>query len=197
MRPTQLRHRGAFPTFFVSCKCEIAIPVHQPLLRYALQQAALDPSVRAIRYRKGPEIECPRVSLQGVVLDRVDGRFLLRVCETRPDRSDDEMARFTHVLERYDLRLLERDASDIRREPLFSNARAVWSYARYQVSLTDRLRMSIALEEGGPQSIFELEERAWPTCDILGAVCALACEGLLRLNIDHAPLGLRTIVLGQ
>jgi hypothetical protein len=197
MRPTQLRHRVAIPTVFVSCKCETAIPIHQPLLRYALQQAALDPSVRAIRYRTGPDIECPRVSLHGVVLDRADGRFLLRVYETRPRRSEDELARLIYAIERHGLRLLERDASEIRREPLFSNSRAVWSCARYHVSLPDRLRLSLALEDGWPQSLIELEERARPTCDILAAVCALACEGLVRLNIHNTPLGPRTIVLGR
>jgi hypothetical protein len=196
MRPTQFRHRGAIPTFFVSCKCETAIPIHQPLLRYALQQAALEPLVRAIRYRTGPDIECPRVSLHGVVLDHADGQFLLRVYETRPKRSEDELARLAYAIERHGLHLLERDASEIRREPLFSNARVVWEYARYNVSLTDRLRIAIALEEGGRQSVVELEERARPTCDVLAAVCALACEDLVRLNIDAAPLGPRTIVLG-
>jgi hypothetical protein len=64
------------------------------------------------------------------------------------------------------------------------------------VSVTDRLRIGLALEDGEPQSLVELEERARPTCDVLAAVCALACEDLVRLNIDAAPLGPRTIVLG-
>jgi hypothetical protein len=197
MRPTQFRHRGAIPALFVSCKCEIAIPIHRPLLRDAVQQAALEPAVRAIQFRRSPDIECPRVSLHGVVLDRVDGRFLLRVYERRTQRSDEELARVTYVLARHRLRLLERDALDIRREPLFSNARAVWSYARYDVSLTDRLRIGLALEEGGPQSIVELEERARPTCDIVAAVCALACADLVGLNIHHVPLGRYTIVAAR
>jgi len=197
MRPTQLRHRVTMPSLFVSCKCERAIPMHGGLLRYALQQAALEPSVRAIHYRTGPAIECPRVSLDGVVLDRVDGSFLLRVYETRPKRSEEELALLTYALERRGLRLLERDAPDILREPLFSNARTVWTYERYRVSLTDRLRISVVLEEEGPQSIIELEERARPMCDILAAVCALACEDLVRLNLHHAPLGPSTIVLGR
>jgi hypothetical protein len=197
MRPTQLRHRVTTPSFFVTCKSDVAIPIHHPLVRYALQQAALEPSVRAINYQTGPDIECPRVSLHGVVLDRVDGRFLLRVYETRPERSEDELARLTYAVERHGLRLLERDAPDIQREPLFSNARTVWSQVRYYVSLPNRLRISLALEDGGPQSLIELEERARPDCDILAAVCVLACENLVRLNIDTAPLGPRTIVLGR
>jgi hypothetical protein len=106
------------------------------------------------------------------------------------------LARLTYAIERHGLRLLERDALDVQREPIFSNARVVWSYARYNVSLTDRMKIALALEEG-PQSIIELEERARPTCDILAAVCVLACEDRVRLNIDDAPLGLRTIVRGR
>jgi len=195
MRPTQLRHRVTTPSFFVSCKCETAIPIQQPLLRYALQQAALEPSVRAIRYRTGPDIECPHVSLHGVVLDCADRQFLLRVYETRPKRSEDELARLTYAIERHGLRLLERDGPDIRREPLFSNARVVWSYAQYNVSVTDRLRIGLALEDGEPQSLVELEERARPTCDVFAAVCALACEDLVSIKLHHDPLGPRTIVL--
>jgi hypothetical protein len=123
------------------------------------------------------------------------GAFLLRVCETRPERSDEEVARLTYVLERHGLRLLERDAQDVHREPLFSNARAVWSHAGRHVSLMDRLKIAVALEDG-PQPIIELEDRARPICDVVATVCALACENLVRLNIQEAPLGPRTIVLG-
>ncbi|MGY3532189.1 hypothetical protein ACVISU_004957 [Bradyrhizobium sp. USDA 4452] len=194
MRPTQLRHRAAVPALFVSCKCEIGVPIqHQPLLRCALERAALDPAVQAIRYRTGPIIECPALSLHGVVLYRIDGCFLLRVYETRPERSEDQLARLTYVLQRYGLRLLERDSSEIRRELLFTNSRLVWSYARRPVSLSDRLRIGLALEEWGPQSLAELEARARPSCDIVAALCALACADLVSLNIHHVPLGRFTV----
>jgi hypothetical protein len=185
------------PLLFTGPKCAVAIPViaHDPLLLDALQQAALAPSVRAIRYRTGPEIECPRFSLAGVELHREDGIFLLRVSQTRPQRSAEEIASVTHVLESHGLRLLERDAEDVSREPLFSNVRAVFSHAGRHVSLTDRLAIGLALEDG-PQSIAELEERARPNCDLVAAVSALACEGLLRLDIEDANLGPRTMVLG-
>ncbi len=195
MRPTQCRPRAAVPALFVSCKCEIGVPIRQPpLLRYALEQAALDPAVLAIRYRTGPIIECPPLSLHGVVLYRVDGRFLLRVYETQPETDEGQRARLTYALGRYGLRLLERDLIDIRREPLFTNSRTVWSYARHQVSLLDRLRIGLALEGEGPQSLAELEERAHPTRDIVANICALACADLVSLNIHHAPFGRCTIV---
>jgi len=186
----------ARPLLFTSPKCRVAIPVDDVLLRYALQQASLDSSVREISYRSGPQLECPAISLAGVVLRSDSGTFLLSVHETRLDRSEEEIARLAYVFDRYGLRLLERDARDIRREPVFSNARAIWSHAGRDVSLTDRLRIGVALEYG-PLSIFELEHLAQPSCDIVDAVCALACEDLLRLNIQDAPLSARTFVLGS
>lgn len=196
MRPHQLRHQP-LRTFFISPKCDMAISVRDPLLLYALQQAALDTSVQAIHQQLGPEIACQDISLAGVVLDRSDGNFLLSVHETRPQRSAEQAAGLAFVLKRYGLGLLERDAADIRYEPQFSNSRLVWSYARYHVSITDRLRIAIALEDGGPQSVVELEKRARPTCDTLAAVCALACQDLLGLNLSHDPFGPRTIVFAR
>lgn len=189
------RYPVARPLLFTSCKCRAAIPVYDALLRYALEQASLDPSVREIRYRTGPQIECPPMSLAGVVLRREDGTFLLRVHQTRPERSDEEDARLNFVLQQHGLRLLEWDTKHIHREPLFSNARTVWSHAGRHVSLIDRLKLAVSLEEG-PQTVHELEERARPGCDVVAAVCALACQNLLRLNIEDAHLGPRTIVLG-
>lgn len=191
------RHPAARPSFFTGPKCSVSIPVHDALLLDALQQASLAFSVRSISYRTGPQLECPHVSLAGPILHREDGMFLLRVSETRPLRGSDESARLAHVIECHGLRLLERDGPDVRREPLFSNARAVWSHAGRPVSLIDRLKIGLALEEDGPQPIAELEERVRPACDLVAALCALACENLLRLNIEDAHLGPRTIVLGS
>jgi hypothetical protein len=180
---------------FTSPKCKAAIPVHHFLIRDALAQASLDPSVRSIRYRQTKDLHDRQEELTGIVLNRMDGDFLLVVCEAQPQRSDWALAHFARVLESNGLRLLERDALDVRREPLFSNARAVWSYERYHVSVNDRLRIGAALAEDGPQSIIELEERARSSCDIIAAVCAMACEDLVELlNIYEVPLGTRTIV---
>jgi hypothetical protein len=97
------------------------------------------------------------------------------------------------ILECKGLRLLERDPSDIRRDPLFSNTREIWSHERYCVPLIDRLKISVVLEEG-PQSILEIEERARPSCDIIRALCALACENLVEISIHERPLGPNTVV---
>lgn len=187
---------AACPAFFTGPKCNVAIPVKDGLLLDALQQASLSPSVRSIGYRTGPQLECPPVSLAGVVLHREDGLYLLRV-GAQPQRRSEESARLEHVMRRHGLRLLERDAADVHREPFFSNVRAVWSHSGRTVPLLVRLKIGLALEEHGPQALGELEERTRLAGDLVGAVCALACENLLRLDIGTARLGPSTLVLGS
>lgn len=186
--------RKAASTFFSAPKCKVAIPVDTILLRDALLQASLDPSVRAIHYRKAPNPHGTPSTLKSVVLERIDGDFLLAIRETRLRRTEEELARLADMLASDGLRLLERDALDVRREPLFSNARAVWYNERFPVSVHNRLKIAAVLSEDGPQSILELEERARPTCDVIAAVCALACEALLELDLREIPLGPRTVV---
>ncbi|QHP68131.1 hypothetical protein EI171_13225 [Bradyrhizobium sp. LCT2] len=188
--------RKAASTTFSGPKCKVAIPIESLLLRDALREASLDAQVRALQYRKAPNLYGTPPTLMSVVLQRIDGDFLLAVCERRPQRSAAEYQRLAEMLASEGLRLLERDADDIRREPIYSNVREVWSNARFHVSLRDRLKIGAALAEDGPQTILEIEERARPCCDIIAAVCALACEGLLEIDVRDAPLGPRSVVRG-
>jgi hypothetical protein len=196
MRATQFIRRPASSTFFTSPKCRTAVPVDNPLTRFTLQQASLDTAVRSIRYEAGLKIECPPISLAGIVLDRVDGTFLLRVHQTKPWRSAEERARLDYALRCNGLRLLEREAREIKAEPLFTNARQVWAHEREDVPLLDRLRISVTLAEYGPQLIRDLEARARPDGNVVAEACALACQNLLTLNIDDRPLGPFTVVAG-
>ncbi|MEH2488484.1 hypothetical protein [Bradyrhizobium sp. AZCC 2230] len=188
--------RKATSTTFFGPKCKVAIPIASLLLRDALREASLDAQVRAIHYRKASNLYGTPPSLMSVVLQRIDGDFLLAVCERRPQRSAADYERFAGLLASDGLRLLERDADDIRREPIYSNVREIWSNARCHVSVRDRLKIGAALAEDGPQTILEIEERARPYCDIIAAVCALACEGLVEIDIRDAPLGPRSVVRG-
>ncbi|UPJ53405.1 hypothetical protein IVB30_20070 [Bradyrhizobium sp. 200] len=193
MRSSQFRKRTIAPVFFTGSKCEVAIPIRSVLLRDALRQASLEPEVCAIRYRQAPHILGAQVSLTGVILDRVDGTFLLALCKVRPRCDEKQPRQFEKMLESRGLKLLERDESDIRSEPLFSNTAEIWLHERYPVPLNDRLRISAALEDG-PQSIVDIEDRARPNCDIFCAICSLACENLIEIHIRDAPLGLNTVV---
>ena len=147
MRPSQFHLRTAGPTVFVSPKCRAAIQIFNPLLRYAIQQASLEPDVQAIR--KSSDLMGPQIPLKGVVIERADGAVFLTVCEKKPSRSNAELGQLIRALAANGLRLLERDASDIKSEPLFSNAREVWSHQRYPVTLKDRLKITAVLHEEG------------------------------------------------
>jgi len=196
IRVSTSSHRDPRPSLLRSPKCRglVAVPAHDVLLRHALEQACLDSSVQEIQYRDGPLLGCPRVSLAGVVLRTEIGAFLLRAQEVRPEYSEEDDARHKFVLRRFGLQLLERDARDIFSEPKYSNARNVWAHARERVSLADRLKLSVALQ-AGPQRIVELENRVRLDCDVVAAVCALACENLVQLHLHDVPLGPSTIVV--
>jgi hypothetical protein len=189
MRSSQFRRR----TIFTSSKCAVAIPIRNILLRDALRQASLDPEVCAIRYRQTPDIRTAQVPLTGVILDKIDGTFLLAICKVRPRRDEEQLKQFERTLESRGLKLLERDESDIRSEPLFSNTAEIWFHERYPVPLTDRLKIAAALEDG-PQSMVDVEDRARPNCDIFCAICSLACENLVEIHLRDAPLGLNSVV---
>lgn len=188
--------RKATSTIFSGPKCKIAIPIESLLLRDALQEASLDAQVRTLQYRKAPNLYGTPPTLMSVVLQRIDGDFLLAVCERRPQRSAADYERLGELLASEGLRLLERDADDIRREPIYSNVQEVWSNARFHVSIRDRLKIGAALAESGPQTILEIEERARPCCDIIAAMCALACEGLVEIDLRDTPLSPRSVVRG-
>jgi hypothetical protein len=192
MRNSQYR-RKMEPVIFTSSKCAVAIPVRNTLLRDALRQASLEPEVCAIRYTQAPDLHAAQVSLTGVILDRVDGTFLLAISKVRPGRDQEQFRQFERMLESRGLKLLERDESDIKSEPLFSNTAEIWFHESYPVPLKDRLKIAAALEDG-PQSIADIEDRARPNCDIFCAICLLACENLVEIYIRDAPLGLNTVV---
>ncbi|QQN62157.1 hypothetical protein JIR23_21425 [Bradyrhizobium diazoefficiens] len=185
---------NATPPLFLGPKCTVAIPLESFLQRDALREASLDPAVCAIHYRTAPNPYGTPPTLKGVVLGRLDGDFLLDVRQVRPRRSEAANARLAEQLAATGLRLLERDAADIRREPIYSNVHEVWSHQHYLVPIVDRLRIGAALCEKGPQTVRELHLRARPDCHPLSAVCALSCEGLLSVDVREGRLGEQTMV---
>lgn len=186
--------RKETPTLFLGPKCTVAIPLESLLQRDALREASLDPAVCTIHYRAAPNPYGAPPTLMGVVLGRLDGNFLLEVCQVRPHRSSATSALLAEQLAATGLRLLERDAADIRREPIYSNVHEVWSHEHYPVPIVERLRIGAALCESGPQTVHELRQRACPDCHLVAAVCALSCEGLLTVDVREGPLGEQTMV---
>jgi hypothetical protein len=195
MRASQFRKPAASQSLFVGPKSSAAIPISSLLLRDAVLQATFDPAVWKIDFIPSARVNQATVKLNAVVLQRDDGRFMLDVVEGRSLRdADSESGFFLQALQQLNVSPLELTATDIRREPKFSNCREIWRHKAHPVSMSTRMGIQRALEDEGPLSILQLEDIVQSHFDIETAVFALACDAVLELNLDETPLGHHTIV---
>lgn len=190
----QISHAAATSHLFISAKTRTAIPARHHLVRDALIQATLDPSVRSIDYVLSARVAAAPVELAATVIVRDDGRYWLDVVDARPSRSLDEERLVTIALRDLDASPLTLTAADIRREPRFANARAVWNYRLHPVGIEMRLRVLTALQEDGPLPLGSLLRCIRSARDPAPAVMALACSDLVELDLVTGPLGPNTIV---
>jgi hypothetical protein len=79
-------------------------------------------------------------------------------------------------------------------EPYCTNARTVWAYVDYPVSIGLRLQVLGALTDDGAMPLGELLSRLRSDRDPAPAMFALACLDLIELELTSAPLGPATIV---
>jgi hypothetical protein len=112
---------------FISAKTSTVIPARHPLVRDALVQASLDPRVRSLDYISSTPVGTAQVALKAIVIVRDDGRFYLDVVEARPLRDVEAEGLALIALDRLGLAPLTLTAGDIKREPRYANAKAVWA----------------------------------------------------------------------
>jgi hypothetical protein len=174
---------------FVSAKTSAPIPARSGLLREALVQASLDPPVRSIEYVGSAVVASRPIELGAIVLERNDGRFLLDVVPARRVRDLEEEGLVLIALGRLDLKTLTLTSAEIRKEPLFTNANAVWRYRMHPVGIAMRLKVLTLLQEEGPLRLGCLLARIHAVRDPAPAVMALACSDLIELDLVSQPLG--------
>ncbi len=180
-------------SFFIAAKTTTAIPARHPALRDALVQASLDPRIRSIGYVASAFVASEHVELGAVVVLRDDGRFLLDVVQARPVRDLEEEGLLQIALADLDLQPLVVTAEEIRREPRYANAKAVWRYRLHPVGIAMRMRILTLLQEDGPLRLDCLLNRVHTVRDPAPAVLALACSDLIELDLVSQPLGPSTI----
>lgn len=183
------------PDLFKSAKCAVAIPVHHPLVGETLVQASLDPDTLSINFIRSVTVGASSVALDAVVLVRKDGRRLLDVEDVRPvvGISEDNLRRL--ALKQLGLARLTLSAADIKREPLYSNARLVWSYRNRSIPIGLRIRVLELLAEDGPMRLANLLASTGSNeADPAASVLALACANLLEIELSETPLGPQTLV---
>ena len=179
---------------FVSVKCGRAVvPMRHPLVRDALVQAALDPTIRSIEYLPMIGTALATMKVDAIAIERNDGRYYLDIVEARPRRSIAQRLMVAQALLDLGLRPLVRTESDIIREPRCTNARTVFEYVGRPVDVGLRLQILGALTDDGPMPLGELLTRLRSNREPATAVMALACANVIELDLVSAPLGPRTL----
>jgi hypothetical protein len=186
-------HASPRSDLFVSAKTSTAIPARHPLVRDALVQASLDPQVRSLEFAPSATFDAAQVALQAIVVVRDDGRFHLDVVEARSVRDVELEGLALIALDRLGLTPLSLTAADIKREPRFANAKAVWAYRLHPVGIGMHMRILTVLQEDGPLRLACLLKGVRTVRDPAPAVMALACSDLLELDVLSHPLGPATI----
>jgi len=189
-----LSHAAPRADLFISAKTSTAIPARHPAVRDALVQASLDPQVRSLDFIASATVEATPVALKAIVVVRDDGRFHLDVVEARPVRDVETEGLALIALDHLGLAPLTLHAADIRREPRFANARAVWEHRMHPVGIAMRLKVLTVIEEDGPLTLGCLLKRINAVRDPAPAIMAMACSDLIELDLVSRPLGPSTIV---
>jgi hypothetical protein len=185
--------QAATGTLFVSAKTTVASPTPCSLVRDALIQATLDPQVCSIEFRAQARLAATQVALDAIVIARDDGWFYLDVVPARPVRDLDTEGMALIALAELGLMPITLTATDIRREPRFANSRLVWSYRLHPVGISMRMRVLQTLADDGPMSLSRLVFAVRSDRDPNPAILALACSGLIELDLVSRPLGPDTI----
>lgn len=76
----------------------------------------------------------------------------------------------------------------IRAEPRFTTVRLILACKRMPVTAGDRVRILHQLDECGTMRLVDCASAAMNTMDGVAAVLALACEGLIAVDISHPIL---------
>jgi hypothetical protein len=191
MRVSRAAHAAA--NLFISAKTTVAIPTACALVRDALIQATLDPSVRSIEFLAQARVDATPIDLDAIVIVRDDGRFVLDVVPARPVRDVEQEGLALIAYSRLGLSQITLTAADIKREPRFANSRLVWSYRLAPVGITLRMRVLQILADDGPMSLARLLTAVRSDRDPNPGVMALACSDLIELDLVSRPLGPQTI----
>jgi hypothetical protein len=187
------RAAPAAASLFISAKTTVAIPAPCPLVRDALIQATLDPSVRTIEFLAQARVDATQVDLDAIVIVRDDGSFVLDVVPARPVRDVEQEGLALIAYSRLGLSQITLTAADIKREPRFANSRLVWSYRLAPVGISMRMAVLQVLADDGPMALSRLLASLRSDRDPNPTIMALACSDLIELDLVSKPLGPQTI----
>lgn len=179
---------------FIAAKTVVAVPVVHDLVRCALIQASLDPSVRAIEFIPTAAAYGKIIELDAIVFRGDAGRQVLDIPEARPLRNIDDEGLALLASDQLGLSTLTLTAADLRRQPRASNSSMVWTCRHTPVRASDRVRALQALSEDGPMPLSRLSAELRWGADPVAAVLGMACLDLVELDLTSIHLGPETMV---
>lgn len=189
-----VRRPGVAPGSFFTLKATEPIQIAGPLSHDHLVQASLDPTVERITYVGRLPLLNDEVRIEAPVLDRSDGSFVQLLEEHHPER-DRDRDRIAAAISSANLGAEVVSSDDIGREPRASTARVVWRQRHTTIGLTMRLALSYAFADDATLTVDELCRRVPGPRDPILQIMALACHGLLRIDLSNGFDG-DTIVRG-
>jgi hypothetical protein len=88
---------------------------------------------------------------------------------------------------------LETDTT-VRVEPQITNARMIWRCSEWRIHPSDLVRVLHHLDEAGQSKVIEVSQVCRPHVDGVAVIAAMACQGLVQIDIASGPLGPETAV---
>lgn len=167
---------------FISSKTSAPVPFATAVAHLALIQSTLDPDV--IRIAPPPAADDQDARAVVAVVTDHDGQSALVIGDSPGDPADD----------RRDLRLRTVDRGALLAEPTATDLRMIWSCAGRRYAPGDQVRILQFLSDNGNATLFETAQAATASVDGVATVLALACRGLVELDLSEGPLGPETRV---
>ena len=168
--------------FFASWKTSAPVPFANGAAKLALIQATLNPDVVSIAPPVAHLASGP-LTIVAVLTDH-DGPSALMMSDVPASvpLGDD------------DLRTKVVDRAALLAEPTATDLRMIWSCASRWYAPGDQVRILQFLSDNGGASLIEAAQSATASVDGVATVLALACRGLVELDLSDGPLGPETRV---
>jgi hypothetical protein len=177
---------------FRSVKTIKAIPVDNVLVRDALIRLTLDHTIVAIDYFEEIVSSDARIHADSIFAKNARGRHLLEVLPAkRPTREVIELAQSMGIP-----RWTVTD-SELAEEPRRGNEREVWRHARRPVPVHMRMQILAELRRRGAVGMDELLASLVGFPSPKESVLALACAGIVRIDLSRGPISPNTFVFNN
>ena len=157
---------------FVSAKTISPVPYRCDVSRFALIRATLDSEIASIEPADSVLAVCPVRGILAVVGDGQGVLRLLRLMDHTTAPRDAIGA----------LPVMEFSRSDILAH--MDGLGMIWACRRRYIAAGDQVRILHVLTENGETPLVDVASAARETADGVGVVLAMACRGLVSLDLD-------------